>query len=131
MAYIFSVIIYKSAMQIGLNRISVKLLSFPDRMVIIGMHVFYADRKIFIRVINHKIRIFSYRNRTLILAAEDFRYICRTYLYDPLIGQFSVIGSRKHVRIEILNTGTAIRNLGEIIFVMTYYNLANRENNGL
>lgn len=131
MTYIFSVIIYKFATQIGLNRISVKLLAFPDRMVIIRMHVFYADRKILIRIINHKIRILSYRDRTFILAAEDLRHICRTYLYDSLIRQFSVIGSRKHVRIEILNTGTAIRNLGEIIFVMTYYNLAKRENNGL
>ena len=66
-----TIIVYQFSSQICLNWISVKFLSFPDGMIVVGMHIVDTDREIFVLVINDDICIFSYCNGAFVVLLKE------------------------------------------------------------
>lgn len=54
-----TVVINKTASEVGLNGITVELFALPDSMVTVRMHIVYTDCKILVLIVNHDVGILT------------------------------------------------------------------------
>ncbi|MPN15340.1 hypothetical protein SDC9_162671 [bioreactor metagenome] len=89
--------------------------ALPDGVVAVGVHGALGNGNVLVGVVYHDVRVLAHLQRSLGGAAEDSGGVGAAQLHRLLEGDPSGIGLTEHVGIEILNTGTAVGDFGEII----------------
>lgn len=111
-----SVLVDQPASAVCCHRITLELDALPDGVIVIGMHVVYANRELFLRIVEHDVRIGTGNEHTFLRsAAEELGRICGAEFNRFIEGNPAFVRFGKHVGIHVFDACAAVRDLGEVV----------------